>query len=111
MNPVPLHRLQLLTFSDGRLVNSSGGSSQIGHIVGASHQSIHEGKEADISILTDKSHKNPRAAPSTLLNETTSLSESLADAEWVASWIGLCKNLHYDLRQRDTLNREIKIAA
>jgi hypothetical protein len=39
------------------------------------------------------------------------MSAALADAEWVASWIGLCKNLDYDLRKRHYLNREIKIAA
>ena len=111
IKPIPLHRLRLLTFSDGSLANAGGGSAQIGHIVCAADQSIHEGQEADISILTFKSHKNPRAAPSTLLNESTSLSETLADAEWVASWIGLCKDLYYDLRKRDVLNREIKIAA
>ena len=72
---------------------------------------IHTGEEAPCSILLHKSHKNPRAAPSTLLNEATSMSEALADAEWVASWFGLCKDLRYDLRKRDLLNREIKIAA
>jgi len=39
------------------------------------------------------------------------MSEALADAEWVASWIGLCKDLNYDLRKRHLLNREIKIAS
>ena len=31
--------------------------------------------------------------------------------EWVASWIGLCKDVNYDLRKRSLLDREIKIAA
>ena len=39
------------------------------------------------------------------------MSLGLADAEWVASWIGLAKNLHYDLRKRDTLNREFNITS
>ena len=37
------------------------------------------------------------------------MSDALADAEWCASWIGLAKSLEYDLRKRDTLNREFKI--
>ena len=62
-------------------------------------------------MLLWKSHKNKRACPSTLLNEATGVSEGLADCEWVSSWIGLCKNLHYDLSERHLPNREIKIAA
>ena len=55
--------------------------------------------------------KNKRACPSTLLNEATGMNEGLADCEWVSSWIGLCKDLNYDLRKRHLLNREINIAA
>ena len=35
----------------------------------------------------------------------------LADAEWVASWIGLAKDYKYDLRNRDLLNREFRITS
>ena len=82
---IPLEHLGLITFSDGSLGNAAGGSSQIGHILCACHKKIHKGEEADVSILCYKSHKNCRAGSSTLLNESTSLSETLADAEWVAS--------------------------
>ena len=37
------------------------------------------------------------------------MSEALADAEWVASWFGLAKDLNYDLRKRRLLNREFKL--
>ena len=39
------------------------------------------------------------------------MSEGLADVEWVASWIGLAKNLNYDLRKRHQLNRELQITS
>ena len=39
------------------------------------------------------------------------MSESLASCEWVASWLGLATRLDYDLRLRDTLNREIKLVS
>ena len=55
--------------------------------------------------------KKNRAASSSLLNESCAFSETLADAEWVASWLGLAKDLNYDLRKRDKLNREIKITS
>ena len=72
---------------------------------------IHLGKEADISILVYRSHKNQRAASSSMLNESCALSETLANAECVASWIGLAKDLKYDLRRRNVLNRDIKITS
>ena len=75
--------------------------TQIAHITCAVDKSIHEGAEADCSILTHKSHKNPRSGSSTLLLEANSMSEGLADCEWVASWIGFVKDLRYDLRKRD----------
>ena len=43
-----------------------------------------------------------------MLVEANAMSEGLADAEWVASWLGLAKDLHYDLRKRNLLNREIQ---
>ena len=52
-----------------------------------------------------------RAGSATLLVEANALSESLADAEWVATWIGFVKDLHYDVRKRDLLNREIQVAS
>jgi hypothetical protein len=52
-----------------------------------------------------------RAGSSTLLVEANAMSEGLADAEWVASWIGLAKELSYDMRKRDLLNREFKITS
>ena len=46
-----------------------------------------------------------------MLRESNSLSEGSADDEWVASWIGLVKDFHYDLRKRDRLNREFKVTS
>ena len=91
--------------------NAGGGSSQLAHMGCAVDNCIHEGKEAMISPLVYHSHKSTRSGSSTLLVESNSMSESLADCEWVASWIGLVKDLHYDLRKRDLLNREFKLTS
>ena len=64
-----------------------------------------EGHDAEISPIAYKSHHMNRAGSATLLVESNAMSEGLAEAEWVASWIGLVKDLHYDLRKRLTLNR------
>jgi len=108
---IPLSRLRILLFSDSSLGNAGGGGTQIAFMTCGVDASILEGVEADVSPLTYHSHKMARAGSSTLLAEANGLSEGLADAEWVASWIGLVKDLHYDLRKRSTLNREFKITS
>ena len=52
-----------------------------------------------------------RAASATLNAEANGLSEGLAETEWVASWLGLARDLQYNMRQRDTLNREFSATA
>ena len=108
---IPLHRLRLVCFADSSLGNARGGASQTAHMICAADQDILIGKEAPVSILTYGSHRMQRAGSSTLLVEANSMSEGLADAEWVASWIGLAKDITYDLRKRDTLNREIQLTS
>ena len=80
-------------------------------MVCAVDKSLHENKEADCSILCYGSHRQTRAGSATLMVEANALSSSLAEAEWVASWIGLVKDINYDLKKRDTLNREFKITS
>ena len=109
IRPIPLERLVLLAFADSSLNNAGQGKAQLSHIACAADKSIHEGAEAEISVLAYRSHKNPKAGGSTLLNEAHAFSTSLADGEWIASWLGLAKSLEYDLKRRNELNREIKI--
>ena len=111
VRPIPLGRIRLLLLGDSSLGNTKGGTSQLAHMVCAADASILEGKEADVSVLTYQSHRMARAGSSTLLVEANAMSEGLADAEWVASWIGLVKDLNYDLRKRDLLNREFKVTS
>ena len=50
-----------------------------------------------------------RSASNVLYTESFGMSDGLALGEWMASWFGLCKDIDYDLRQRDTLNRDIQL--
>ena len=111
IRPIPLDRLRLAVFADSSLGNAGGGTSQETHMVCAVDKSFHENKEADCSILCYGSHRQTRAGSATLMVEANALSSSLAEAEWVASWIGLVKDINYDLKKRDTLNREFKITS
>ena len=60
IRPIPLDRLVLLSFADSSLNNAGQGKAQLSNIACAADKSIHEGKEADISILAYRSHKNPK---------------------------------------------------
>ena len=88
IRPSPLERLVLLSFADSSLNNAGQGRAQLSSIVCGADKSIHEGAEAAISILAYRSHKNPKAGGSTLLNEAHAFSETLGDGEWIASWLG-----------------------
>ena len=98
IRPIPLERLVLLAFADSSLNNAGEGKAQLSNLLCAADRSIHEGKEADVSILVYKSHKNGKAGGSSLLNEANTFSAGTGDAEWVASWLGLAKDLEYDLK-------------
>jgi len=111
IRPIPLDRLKLLHIGDSSLGNTKGGTSQLAHMICAADVSILDGHEADVSVLTYQSHRMTRSGSSTLLVEANAMSEGLADAEWVASWIGLVKDFNYDLRKRHLLNREFKITS
>ena len=65
-------------------------------------------KTAPISILTYKSHKMARAASATMAVEANALSEALAEVEWSASWFGFARDIDYDPRRRDVLNRDFQ---
>ena len=108
---IPLLDLRVLLFGDSSLANSTGGTCQLAYMVCAADKEVFLGRETCVSILTYKSHRMNRAGSSTLLVESNAMSEGLAHAEWVTTWIGLCKDLRYDMRKRDLLNREIKINA
>ena len=103
IRPIPLERLKLIQFSDSALGNADGGRSQCCHMICGTDERMREGKEAPVS--------NPRAGSSSLLVEANALSEALAEAEWVTSWLLHARDLHYDARRRQTLNREIKITS
>ena len=53
---IPLDRLKLLVIADSSLGNTKGGTSQLAHMVSACDVSLLAGDEADVSVLTYKSH-------------------------------------------------------
>ena len=89
IKPIPMERLKLLVIADSSLGNTSGGTSQLAHMVCAADVSLLQGEEADVSVLTYKSHRMTRSGSATLLVKANAMSVALADAEGVASWVGL----------------------
>ena len=107
--PIPLPRLTGVIFSDASLGNCKDGGSQVCYVACVADQEILEGAETNVSVLAYKSHRMNRSASNVLYTESFGMSDGLAFGEWMASWFGLCKDIDYDLRQRDTLNRDIQL--
>ena len=92
IKPIALERLKLLVIADSSLSNTGRRTSQLAHMICAADVSLLAGEEAEVSVLTYKSHRMGRSGSSTLLVEAYAMPEALADAEWVASWFGLAKD-------------------
>jgi hypothetical protein len=109
IRPIPLNRLTGLVFTDASLGNAEGHKSQLAYLACCADVSIQKGAEADISILCWKSHKMSRAASNVLFTEANAMSDGLAFMEWMSTWLGLAKDLEYDMRKRAENNREIQL--
>ena len=96
-------------FADSSLGNAEGGTSQNAHLICAADQSILKGELATVSLISYQSHHTTRSGSSTLLVEANAISEALAHAEWTATWLGLARDLHFDMRKRDLNNREFQV--
>ena len=108
---IPLYQMKLAVFSDSSLHNAGGGSAQVAFMVCAADDKLLKNAEAQVGILTSRSHKMARAASATMNVEANALSEALAEAEWVATWFGLAQNVKYEMRKRDELNRDFLLAS
>lgn len=104
IDAILVDRLGLMVFADSSLGIAGGGSAQIAYILCAFHSFTYEGEEAPIRILTYKSFRTSRAGSATSLLEFSAMGDLLAEAEWLASCIGLVKTLHYGSRERNVLN-------
>ena len=63
--------------------NAAGDKSQGAFLVGATTPTLWENKAAPVALVSYKSHRLPRLAASTLAAETQSMSEALAEVEWI----------------------------
>ena len=109
IHAIPLNRLRALVFSDASLGNNADCSTQVCYLACCCDASILDGADAQVSVIAYKSHKMRRSASNVLYTESFAMSDGLAFGEWMATWIGLAKNLNYRLQDRDTLNREIQL--
>ena len=50
-----------------------------------------------------------RSASNVLYTESFAMSDGLAFGEWMATWIGLARDINYCMAERDTLNRQIQL--
>ena len=103
IHSIPLNRLKGLVFTDASLANNKEDQrTQVCYLACMADQSILEGKEAKVSVLAYKSHKMTRSASNVLYTESFGMSDGLAFMEWMGTWFGLAKDLHYKIQERDT---------
>ena len=111
IHSIPLNRLKGLVFTDASLANNKDQRTQVCYLACMADQSILEGKEAKVSVLAYKSHKMTRSASNVLYTESFGMSDGLAFMEWMSTWFGLAKDLHYKIQERDILNRDIQLTS
>ena len=112
IHSIPLNRLKGLVFTDASLANNKEDQrTQVCYLACMADQSILEGKEAKVSVLAYKSHKMTRSASNVLYTESFAMSDGLAFMEWMSTWFGLAKDLHYKIQERDDHNRDIQLTS
>ena len=111
IHPILLNRLRGLVFTDASLANNKDQRTQVCYLACMADQSILDGKEAKVSVLAYKSHKMTRSASNVLYTESFGMSDGLAFMEWMSTWFGLAKDLHYKIQERDILNRDIQLTS
>ena len=77
-------------------------------ILAAEHDFL-AGKDADVGVLTWQSQKTDRAGSFTLVEGSNAMSEGLAEAERVTSWIFAAKAYWYPFRGRHAVDREMRV--
>ena len=80
---IPLDAIRWATIQDASWANAAEDKSQAAFLVGATNTNLASNKAAPFALISFRSHSLRRHCPSTLSAETQSMSEALAEAEWV----------------------------
>ena len=85
---IPLSQVRWACVQDASWANAPGDKSQGGFLVGATTTELAKNKPAPFALISFRSHGLPRVCASTLAAETQSMSESLAEVEWIRGLFG-----------------------
>ena len=80
---IPLSELKWATIQDASFGNAKENKSQAGFLVGATTTALWKKLPAPFALISYKSHSLKRVVSSTLAAETLSMSEALAEVEWI----------------------------
>ena len=80
---IPIDAIRWATIQDASWANAAEDKSQAAFLVGATNTNLASNKAAPFALISFRSHGLRRHCPSTLSAETQSMSEALAEAEWV----------------------------
>ena len=81
--PLSISSITWVTIGDASWANGPGGKTQGGYIIGTSTPALESGAVAPVSLLCWRSSHFKRKVPSTLSAETQSLSDGLAECNWL----------------------------
>jgi hypothetical protein len=80
---IPPQTLRWATIQDASWANAAEDRSQAAFLVGATTQELWDNKAAPFALVSFKSHCLKRKCASTLSSESQSMSEALAEVEWI----------------------------
>ena len=102
---IPLNDLRWAVIQDASWANATGNKSQAGFILGATSYELWKNKPAPFGIISYRSHGLKRVTSSTLAAETLSMSEGLAEAEWVRGLFGEMVNPEFTIVEWSSRSR------
>ena len=80
---IPLDQVRWATIQDASWANAAEDRSQAAFLAGATSPALWSNQAAPFALVSHKSHGLKRKCSSTLAAETQSMSEGLAEVEWV----------------------------
>ena len=102
---IALHRVRWATIQDASIGNAKENKSQAGYLVGGTTQELWKNLPAPFALISYKSHSLKRVIDSTLAAETLSMSEALAEVEWIRGLFEELSNPQFCITEWESRSR------
>ena len=102
---IPPSKLRWATIQDASWANAQEDRSQGAFLVGATTLDLWKNRAAPFALISHKSHALPRKAPSTLSAEAQSMSEALAEVEWIRGMYEELTHPYFNIKEWSSTTR------